>query len=185
MDTVVIPIVKNKRVQLTDKDNYRPIAITTVASKMLELLILENCNNELRTADNQFGFKTSHATDMYLSTFKEIVNFYRTQGSPVYICFIDSSKAFHRVNHWSLFRKLIKRGLHFIVIRLIVYWYSSQLFCVRWGKSLSPGFMVSNRVWQGRILSPTLFNVYMDELIIALNGSKIGCNIIYKSFVIC
>ena len=45
---------------------------------------------------------------------------------------------------------------------------------VRWAGVLSPGFNVSNGVRQGGILSPYLFNVYMDDLSIALNGCHTG-----------
>jgi hypothetical protein len=44
LDTFIIPIVKNKCGDMTDPNNYRPIAITNVMSKVLELLILERCD---------------------------------------------------------------------------------------------------------------------------------------------
>ena len=37
-DTVLVPIVKDKNGDITDIDNYRPIAITSVASKVFEKL---------------------------------------------------------------------------------------------------------------------------------------------------
>ena len=45
---------------------------------------------------------------------------------------------------------------------------------VRWGATTSTQFTVSNGVKQGGIISPILFNVYMDDLSIALNSSGIG-----------
>ena len=47
--------------------------------------------------------------------------------------------------------------------------------CVRWGNSLSDPFHVNNGVCQGGILSPYLFNVYMDDLSQSLNCCKTGC----------
>ena len=47
--------------------------------------------------------------------------------------------------------------------------------CVRWGQLLSTSFTVSNGVKQGGILSPHLFNLYMDGLSNVLNESKFGC----------
>ena len=47
--------------------------------------------------------------------------------------------------------------------------------CVRWGNSLSDPFQVNNGVRQGGILSPYLFNVYMDDLSQSLNCCKTGC----------
>ena len=41
------------------------------------------------------------------------------------------------------------------------------------GKAISSSFTVSNRVKQGGIISPILFNVYMDGLSVLLHSSKI------------
>ena len=45
---------------------------------------------------------------------------------------------------------------------------------VRWGTTISTQFTVANGVKQGRIIFPILFNMYMDDLSIALNNSDIG-----------
>ena len=47
--------------------------------------------------------------------------------------------------------------------------------CVRWGGSVSSKFTVSNGVRQGGILSPFLFNVYMDDLSVNLKKCPTGC----------
>ena len=59
------------------------------------------------THDHQFGFKGKHSTDMCIFTVKSIVKYYTRQNSPVYTCFLDESKAFDLINHWTLFRKFI------------------------------------------------------------------------------
>ncbi len=48
---------------------------------------------------------------------------------------------------------------------------------IRWGDSTSSGFRVSNGVKQGGLLSPRLFNVYMDDLSKELSSSRIGGNV--------
>ena len=45
---------------------------------------------------------------------------------------------------------------------------------VRWGNTISTHFTVANGVKQGGVISPILFNIYMDKLSIALNNSGIG-----------
>ena len=48
---------------------------------------------------------------------------------------------------------------------------------IRWGKTVSSSFHVTNGVKQGGIISPVLFNVYMDDLSTSLNNSGIGGHI--------
>ena len=49
-----------------------------------------------------------------------------------------------------------------------------QTFCVRWDGVLTSSFNVGNGVRQARVLSPILFNVYMDDLSALLNNTRIG-----------
>lgn len=177
MKTVIVPVIKDKKGIVTDKDNYRPIAVTSVVSKLIELLLLDHMQDHLGTAGNQFGFKQGHGTDMCVFALKETIDYYRQKSSPVYVCFLDASKAFDRINHWCLFSKLIKRGVHRVFVRLLVFWYCSQEFCVRWGNTYSQFFSVVNGVRQGGIISPILFNIYMNDLSVTLNKSNVGCKI--------
>ena len=61
------------------------------------------------------------------------------------------------------------------IIKLLANWYSLQRMCVRWGSTCSDDFTVTNGVRQGGILSPYLFNVYMDELSVQLHKCMTGC----------
>ena len=51
LETVIIPVIKNKPGDATDKHNYRPIAISTTMSKVLELLILRKIDSYLYTTE--------------------------------------------------------------------------------------------------------------------------------------
>ena len=175
MESVIVPIIKNPKGVISSRDNYRPIAITSVFSKLIENLILDRYRTMLQTTDNQFGYKCNSSTDLCIFTLKQIVDYYRNNGSPTYLCFLDASKAFDRVNHNVLFSKLLKRGIPHVIVRLLMFWYMAQTFVVKWGGILSNSFKVTNGVRQGGVLSPILFNVYIDELSCRLYSSKIGC----------
>ena len=170
-----MPIVKDKSGKLASKDNYRPVALASLISKVLEIVIFKRLEDFIETGSNPFGFKKSHSTDMCIYTLKELISHYRKLGSNVYLCFLDASKAFDRVNHGKLFQKLINRGVPEYLVRILSYWYKQQQMFVRWGNQMSDGFTVTNGVRQGGILSPYLFNVYMDDLSIRLNRCRIGC----------
>jgi len=62
-NTTIVPICKNKNGNISDTSNYRPVAVATVVSKLLEHFILSNISPLLGTADNQFGFKAGRSTD--------------------------------------------------------------------------------------------------------------------------
>ena len=96
-------------------------------------------------------------------------------NSTIFSCFLDASKAFDRVNHDLLFSRLRRRGVPSYIVRILIFWYQHQRVCVRWGSVFSEFFNVTNGVRQGGILSPYLFNVYMDDLSLKLNACKTGC----------
>ena len=112
---------------------------------------------------------------MCIYAVKDVVKYYNHFESPVYTCFLDASKAFDRINHWTLFSKLIARGVPCPLVRIILYWYRTQKVCVKWGKLNSSYFGVSKGDRQGGILSLKLFSVYVDELSMTLSAAKTGC----------
>ena len=63
-----------------------------------------------------------------------------------------------------------------MAVRLLFIWHTTQQFRVPWGLSLSSCFYVSNGVRQAGMLSPILFNVYIDDLSTGFTKFKIGCN---------
>ena len=72
---------------------------------------------------------------------------------------------------------LLDRKTPIAIVRIILFWYSKQIVCIKWGTCMSDYFYISNAVRQGRILSPKLFSVYVDDLSDKLIKSKIGCHI--------
>ena len=111
---------------------------------------------------------------MCIYTLKEFIEYYKCRSTTVYVTFLDASRAFDRLNYWLLFDKLIKKHVPIFIIKLLLFWYTHQKMCVRWGNSTSPDFLVCNGVKQGGIISPILFNIYMDDLSMHLSKSSIG-----------
>ena len=161
---MIIPLLKCKFKDPADVNNYRPIAIATALSKVLEQVLLSRLARYLWTADRQFGFKRAHGTEMAIFALKQSVDLYRNQDRHVYMCFLAAKKAFDRVNHWTLAKKLLDRNVPLHIVKLFIFWYREPEFMVRWGNSLSMTFRCANGIRQGGQLFPLLYNVYTDDL---------------------
>ena len=114
---------------------------------------------------------------MYI-TVKSVTKYYTQENSPVFTCFfLNASKAFDKINHYTLFQKLLDRETPIILVRILLFWYTKQTMCVKWGDCMSDYFYVSNGIRQGGILSPKLYSVYVDDISDYLVKSQIGCHI--------
>ena len=60
---VLVPVIKSKTGRIMSKDNYRPIALASIVSKVAERINFIRISCYLDTCPNQFGFKRNHDTD--------------------------------------------------------------------------------------------------------------------------
>ena len=65
LSVVLVPVIKDKCRKINDSDNYRPIALASVISKVVEKILLNRMSNLLTTTSNQFGFKSWVLTHVY------------------------------------------------------------------------------------------------------------------------
>ena len=146
--TTIVPVIKNKCGNLADSNNYRPIAIAIIVSKLYESTILYKCKNFLKTCDNQFGSKRKHSTEFCIYTLKEFIDYYKQRGTTIFDTFLDASKAFDKIDFWLLFQKLSTKDFPIFIIKVFAYCYCHQEMYVRWGSSATSSIHVSNDVKQ-------------------------------------
>ena len=171
------PIVKDSNGDIAVSKNYRAIAISSLILKIFDISILLIIGHLLSNDELQYGFQTNCSTLQCTWAVQETVSHYLRNGSEVYACLLDFSKAFDKVNFKMLFKKLIERKIPFIFLRLLMYIYVKQTCYVKWNTKRSSTFEVKNGVRQGAILSPTLFCAYLDVLLKTLRNSGLGCQI--------
>ena len=94
MKVLLVPMNKNKKIISLDSRSYSPIALPTAASKVFELIFQNRMSPYIYTSDG---------TDMAEFSSKENVKTFLNPRSPVFVCFLDATKAFDRVNHTKLF----------------------------------------------------------------------------------
>ena len=174
---MAIPIPKSKNLNVTDSNNYRGIALSSIFAKMFDLLILVRYSDYLDSCELQFGFKSNHSTTMCSMIMKETISNYINAKSTVHCVFLDATKAFDRVEYGKLFNLLVKRDMPPHVIRVLLNLYTGHQVRVMWNGITSSSFRVSNGVIQGGILSPVLFCIYLDVLLLALKHAGVGCHL--------
>ncbi|CAK1584651.1 unnamed protein product [Parnassius mnemosyne] len=177
MRTVVVPIVKNKTGDISDKSNYRPISLATIVAKVLDSLLNAQLDKHLCLHDNQFGFRPGLSTESAILCLKQTVKYYSVRRTPIYACFLDLSKAFDLVNYEILWQKLKDTGLPEEVTRIFKFWYRNQVNVVRWSETYSQPYRLECGVRQGGLTSPKLFNLYVNALIELLSTTHVGCHI--------
>jgi hypothetical protein len=181
---IIIPLVKDKHGDLTNSNNYRAITISPVISKIFESCLFSKYESLLYSNDLQLGFKKSVGCGHALFSVQQVAKYFTSRGSTVFITAVDASKAFDRLDHSILLGKLIARQLPTCFIKVIACWYSNLYSSVRWNSMISAEFKVLSGVRQGGILSPVLFNLYVDDLIKDLKSNGDGCHV-GKCFIGC
>ena len=140
--------------------------------KLLEKIILAKYQRIWHTSKQQFSFKAGRGCGMSTFVVQESINYFLENGNEtVFGCYLDLSKAYDRVNHALLFMKLMEQHTPTFIVKFVRNWYKEQDLYVKWNSSKSASFKTSNRVRQGSVHSPALFNVYVDDLIIGLEQS--------------
>jgi hypothetical protein len=172
---VMCPIPKVKGTNKSE--NFRAITLCSVFVKLFDSIILDKCKMLLSTSDLQYGFKSGSSTGSCTFVVQEVISFFNTQGSNIYCTLLDASKAFDRLNLYILFSKLLNKGLCPVLVRALIVMYINQHLYVKWNGVMSDKFVASNGVKQGGIISPTLFCLYIDDLLVKLRKSGYGCYI--------
>ena len=107
----MVPILKGSNKDLTNIKNYRGIALSSLISKLFDNCIISS-NSYIFESDNlQYAYKKKTFNVQCVSIIKEVINYNLNQNSCVYMCMLDASKAFDRVNLFVLFKKLYAKGL--------------------------------------------------------------------------
>jgi len=165
----VIPVFKEGDKFLCS--NYRPISVLSVFSKIFENLMLSRILTFLKSqsliSEKQFGFceksSTQAATINLLSTLqKRIDSKPKNLGA---LLFIDLSKAFDSINTLLLIKKCQLLGIRGPALKLLTSFLTDRKQFIYNGKTMSETLSNLFGVPQGGLSSPTLFNIFINDIV--------------------
>ena len=163
-----------KKGNRSDPSNYRPIALTSSISKVFESLLnshfLKHLESHSLLSDHQYGFRKARSTGDILSYLTHVWSSSLRDFGESFIVALDISKAFDRVWHKSLISKLPSFGFSPSLCKLIFSFLSDRSISVTVDGSTSPCFPIQSGVPQGSVLSPTLFLLSINDLLLSTSN---------------
>ncbi|CAF1095476.1 unnamed protein product [Brachionus calyciflorus] len=172
--SLVTPIPKKG--PLNGPSDFRPISVSSAFSIIFESFLLSkmDCFNDLNP--NQFGYKKNSSCKQAHFIVNETINYYRHGGSKFHLVSLDATKAFDRLWRDGLFFKLIVKIPKDLWRILFLYCKNSKIKIKFIGK-ISESASTYEGVKQGGVLSPYLFNFFIDNLITNCFEKNIGAKI--------
>ena len=158
-------------------ENYRPISLTSHIIKIFERImhkqISDHLENNSLLSVNQHGFRSkrsclSELLAHYANTIENVFS-----GSDSDTLYLDFSKAFDKVDHALLSKKLKLHGIQGKVLKWIMAFLTNRTQRVVINGESSITRVVISGVPQGTVLGPLLFLIYLNDIENAVTHSSI------------
>ena len=123
LTSTIIAIPKGRNTKVTDSENYRGIALNSVLSRNIDLIVLHRYSDSLESCDLQFGIRRTDRPlggAMCTMVVKEAISFITNSNSSVHCVFLDSSTAFDGIEYCKLFKLLMDRHIPPHIIRVLL-----------------------------------------------------------------
>ena len=180
----MLPIFKNG--SYNDPNNYRGIAIMSCLGKLfctvVNIRLYTWIEKHGKLSPWQGGFRKKIGCNFQcfrlmatvFSQFSKKKGFQNKNQRRVFACFIDFKKAYDSVNHKLLWKVLIETGISTKILKMIRAMYSDISCRIKVKDFLSEEFFYSIGLRQGCVLSPLLFNLFIDGIVKFIYEENLG-----------
>ena len=162
---MLVPLHKKRDRKICD--NYRGISLLSVPGKVLSLALLERLQPiiEPQLMEAQCGFRKGRGTVDQIWVARQVIEKATEYRTPVHLSFVDLTKAYDSVDRTALVAVLRSYGVPHQLVNIIQELHTDTRCHVRTRDGVSEDFQVRSGVRQGCVLSPLLFNCFMDRIV--------------------
>ena len=162
--SLIITLPKKGNLQLCQ--NYRAISLISHSSTVMLKVILNRLKPQAEEiiAEEQAGFRAGRSTTEQIFNLRILCEKYLQNQQNLYHVFIDFKKAFDRVWHAALWATMRKHNISANLVRTIEQLYDKATSAVQMNGSIGEWFRTTVGVRQGCLLSPTLFNIFLERI---------------------
>ena len=159
--------------------NYRPVSLTSHIIKIFERVLRKQLVRHLESnnllCSQQHGFRSGHSClTQLLHHFDDILQNY-LDGNDTDCIYLDYAKAFDKVDHKLLLKKMAKYGIHSKTIQWIDSFLFGRTQKVVVDGQLSFATLIISGVPQGTVLGPILFLIFINDITFCISNSMIRC----------
>ena len=122
----------------------------------------------------QAGFQKGRSSLDHVFVLNSIIQTQLLKSKPLYCCFIDLSQAFDSPNHYKLWNVLLSLGVSPKWVRVFSFLYEMANARIKTKDGLTDPINIMKGVLQGESASPSIFNLFMEEITNTLDHRRIA-----------
>ncbi len=157
--------------------NERGITLASNFGKVMERIINERAKQKVHVSDAQAGGKKGSATVDHILTLKEAIQSERNRKKPVYLVFLDVTKAYDKAWLDAIMYVMNKEGLkdnNWTIIKKMNEKLTAKIN-TKYGKTRK--IKITDSIRQGGVLSVLQYALLMDEIAKEIAKTDLGVNI--------